>query len=136
MEGLTLELLAESSRHDSVRIDRDPPPWLHRIRDLLHDQFAEGLSLDAVAAEGGIHPAHLARVFRRHCGCTVGDYMRRLKVEDACRRLATSEASLVVIALDAGFADQSHFAKIFKRQTGMTPAEYRRTVHPRKSETS
>jgi AraC family transcriptional regulator len=59
-----------------------------------------------------------------------------LRIEDACRRLATSDAPLVAIALDAGFADQSHFAKTFKRQTGMTPAEYRRSVRPRKSETS
>jgi AraC family transcriptional regulator len=136
MEGLTLELLAESSRQDPIATDRDPPPWLHRVRGLLHDRFTEGLPLDVVAAEGGVHPTHLARNFRRHYGCTVGDYVRRLRVEDACRRLATSDAPLVAIALDAGFADQSHFAKTFKRQTGMTPAEYRRSVRPRKSETS
>jgi AraC family transcriptional regulator len=136
MEGLTLELLAESLRHDLLTTDRDPPPWLHRVRGLLHDRFTESLSLDVVAAEGGVHPAHLARTFRSHYGCTVGDYIRRMRVEAACRRLATSDAPLVVVALDAGFADQSHFAKVFKRQTGTTPTEYRRSVRPRKSETS
>jgi AraC family transcriptional regulator len=136
MEGLALELLAELSRHDPPATDRDPPPWLRRVSGLLHDRFAEGLSLDVVAAEAGVHPAHLARVFRRHYGCTVGDYVRRLRVEDSCRRLATSDAPMVMIALDAGFADQSHFAKAFRRQTGMTPAEYRRSLRPRKSETN
>jgi AraC family transcriptional regulator len=133
MEGLALELMAESSRLAPPALDRDPPPWLRRVRGLLHDRFAEGPSLGEVAAEAGIHPAHLARVFRRHCGCTVGEYVRRLRVEASCRRLAASDDPLVVIALDAGFADQSHFAKAFKRRTGMTPAEYRRAARPRKS---
>jgi hypothetical protein len=61
MEGLALELLAESSRRVSPTTDRAPPHWLHRVRGLLHDQFAEGLSLDVVAAEGAsIRPTSLA----------------------------------------------------------------------------
>ncbi len=46
---------------------------------------------------------HLARTFRRCHGCTVGDYVRRLRMEFACQRLADSEAFLAQIALEAGF---------------------------------
>ncbi len=136
LEGLALELLAESSRHGPIPLDRETPRWLLRVRDLLHSRFPDDLPLAAVAAEGGVHPAHLARAFRTHFGCTVGDYVRRLRVEDACLQLATSDAPLVAIALDSGFADQSHFAKTFRRQMGMTPGEYRRSVRPRKSGTT
>jgi AraC family transcriptional regulator len=126
MEGLLLELLAECSRRrGSDRVGK-PPPWLERVRGLLHDQFAENLTLEAIAAEAGVHPVHLARVFRQHCGRTLGDYVRQLRVEFAARQLITTQTPLAALALGAGFADQSHFCRTFKRHTGISPASFRR----------
>jgi len=79
----------------------------------------------------GIHPVHLAREFRRHYQCTIGEYVRRLKVEYACLQISVSEASLHQIALAAGFFDQSHFARTFKQIMGVTPGNYRRFYRSR-----
>jgi AraC family transcriptional regulator len=108
---------------------------LLRVRDRLHDAIAGGCCLEELAAEGGVHPAHLARSFRRHFRCTVGEYLRRLRVEEAGRRLANSDEPLVAVALAAGYADQAHFTKAFRRATGTTPAEYRRSSRARKAGT-
>jgi AraC family transcriptional regulator len=131
MEGLTLEILAETCRHRAPRQGRTPPRWLLRARELLHARFAEKLSLDEIAAAAGVHPMHFARVFRGHFGCTAGDYLRRLRVESACRQLASSNTPLSEVALSAGFADQSHFTKTFRRFMQMTPGEFRRNFRPR-----
>jgi AraC family transcriptional regulator len=53
----------------------------------------------------GVHPAHRGRAFRRHFGCTPGDYVRGLRAEVARRRLATSDGPLVVVALAVGYSD-------------------------------
>jgi AraC family transcriptional regulator len=125
IEGLGLELLAELARLAApLRL----PPWLARARDLLHDRFRENVGLAEIAAEVGVHPVHLATTFRHHFRRTIGDYQRQLRVEFACRQLATGRASLVEIALTAGFADQSHFARVFKRSLGLTPGAYRKQV--------
>jgi AraC family transcriptional regulator len=84
-----------------------------------------------IAAAAGIHPVHLARVFRRHCGYTLGDYVRKLRVDFAARQLLATDEPLAGIAFAAGFSDQSHFTKVFKRQTGMTPADFRSYGHSR-----
>jgi AraC-like DNA-binding protein len=131
VEGLVLELLAECSRSPGEVPHTHPPRWLDRVHELLHDRFSENLSLVEVAATAGISADHLARSFRRCHGCTVGEYVRRLRVEFACRRLAASELPLVEIALDAGFTDQSHFTKTFKRLMGVTPAAFR-NLHVRR----
>jgi AraC family transcriptional regulator len=131
MEGLALEILAEMSRHRIPCPERTPPRWLLRAQELLHARFHENLSLDEIASEAGVHPVHLARVFRRHFGCTPGDYLRKLRVESACRHLATSDLPLIEIALSAGFADQSHFTKTFRRLMRMTPGEFRRNFRAR-----
>jgi AraC family transcriptional regulator len=125
VEGLALEILVEGSRHARSPRTAAPPPWLRQVIDLLHDRFAERLSLEQIALGAGVHPLHLARVFRRHCRCTVGEYVRRLRLEFVCQQVAASDAPLVEIALAAGFSDQSHFCKSFRSLTGMTPSRFR-----------
>jgi AraC family transcriptional regulator len=126
IEGLVLEMIGEASRRFAGRAGAKLPPWLVQARDLLHAQFSESISLTDIAGAVGVHPVYLAAEFRRRFGSTVGEYVRRLRVEYACKEIAGSDASLAQIALMAGFSSQSHFAKTFKRLTGMTPLEYRK----------
>jgi AraC family transcriptional regulator len=125
MEGLVLEVLAECSRHSTRDSERMPPRWLRRVQELLQGRFAESLTHEVVAAAAGIHPVHLARAFRQHCGCTLGDYVRKLRLDFAANQLVTTDESLAGIAIAAGFSDQSHFTRTFKSQTGLTPAAFR-----------
>ncbi len=124
MEGLAIEMLAEVSRQGATS-ERTPPAWLRRAVELLHAQFSEKLQLVTIAQAVGVHPVHLAREFRKHYRCTVGEYVRRLRLENACAALSKSEMTLSAIAAAAGFADQSHFGRTFKRFAGMSPARYR-----------
>ena len=104
------------------------PPFIERAIALLHDRFSQRLELGEVARELGVHPTHLARAFRRHCGTTPGEFVRRLRIEFACRELSRPERSIAKIAQDAGFADQSHFTRTFKRLTGTTPGHFRSEI--------
>src|SRR5581483_6244762 len=126
MEGLTLESLVGACRQPEAAADRTPPAWLRRARDLLNDRCAENLGLEDVAREVGVHPAHLARTFRRHFHCTAGDYQREVRIGRARQLLAASDTPLVEIAFALGYADQSHFTAAFRRHTGATPGAFRR----------
>lgn len=124
VEGLMLELLGNASRwlfKPAVRV----PPWLKQTRDLLHGNFNDSLSLIAIAQVVGVHPTHLARAFKQHYRSTVGDYVRRLRLDWSSKQLVQSGDSIAEIAAAAGFYDQSHFIHTFKRFTGRTPAEFR-----------
>src|SRR6267143_216087 len=114
VEGLTLEIMAEMSRQLLKGPDRTAPCWLEQVRDILDQQFSESSSLVALAESVGVHPAHLAREFRRFYRCTVGEFICQRRIEFACHQISTSDASLSDIALATGFFDHSHFAKTFK----------------------
>jgi AraC family transcriptional regulator len=126
IQGLAMEMFAAVSRRHSRSIGRQPQRWLARSVELLRESFTAHLTLTQLASVAGVHPVHLAREFRRFHGCTIGDYIRRLRVERACRQLSSSDESLATIAAAAGFSDQSHFSRTFKRLMGMTPTQYRR----------
>ncbi len=127
IEGLTLELLAAAARSNYTKKNHyKTPDWLKNAKDFLHDNFSVNYTLDKIGAEVGMHPKYLATEFRRRYNLTIGEYTRRLRVEQACRELANSEASLVEIALSAGFCSQSHFTRTFKLLTGFTPSQYRK----------
>src|SRR5262245_14215165 len=125
IEGLVLEMIAAASRL-SIRDAADQVPgWLKQARELIHAGFTEKLSLAEIAQTVGVHPIYLASEFRRHYHSTVGDYVRQLRIESACRALSLTDKGLVEIALQVGFADHSHFCKVFRRLTGLTPSQYR-----------
>jgi AraC family transcriptional regulator len=128
VEGLILEMLALTARLRLVPepgAGRQSPRWLGEARTLLHDRYTERLRVTDIAGAVGVHPVHLARVFRLHYGTPVGAYMRGLRLTWAAGRLRDSDDGIAQIALQAGFFDQSHFTRTFKRQFGLTPLAYR-----------
>ena len=127
IEGLLLEVLARAARAREVRVGGAVPRWVAEARDLLHDP-GQVASLGELATEVGVHPLTLARGFRKAYGCSVGAYLRWLRIAQAARRLSETDSPLAEIALEAGFADQSHFSNAFRRETGQSPSAFRRSV--------
>ena len=105
--------------------------WLEKIKEILRENYEETLTLNELADFVGVHPTHLARVFRQFERCTIGDYLRQFRIETARQKIINSKESLVEIALNTGFADQTHFTRTFKNVTGMTPTEFRNIFKPR-----
>lgn len=133
IEGLALEMIAEASRRMVQETGRTPPRWLEQAGEILHEWLSDRPTVSTLAESVGVHPAHLAREFRRFYGCTMGEYVRRRRVEFACYQISASDAPFSEIALAAGFFDQSHFTRTFKTYTGMTPGQYRTASGSRKS---
>ncbi len=131
IEALVLELIVETSRARLESSDIAPQRWLTQAEELIRARFAERLSLNDVAKAVDVHPVHLARAFRQHFRCSVGEYVRRLRVQSAREAILTTEAPLTEIAMAMGFYDQGHFTKTFKRLTGLTPSALRAATRTR-----
>jgi AraC family transcriptional regulator len=125
IEGLTMELLAEVFRQRETGQKSRGCDWLDTVTEILHARLQESLTLSELASSVRVHPVHLARAFRKRYLCSVGDYLRRLRIEAACRALLNSATPIVEIALRSGFSDQSHLCRTLKQYTGMSPRHFR-----------
>ncbi len=83
-------------------------------------------SLARFAERSGWSPFHLHREFHRVTGETPKKYTRRLRLERAAAALAASDASILEIALAAGFASHEVFTRSFTQHFGRSPRAYRK----------
>jgi AraC family transcriptional regulator len=125
IEGLLLEMLAEATRGYGNKPHRKPPHWLEQAKEMIYAQFSESLTVSSIARTVGVHPVYLASEFRRAYHITIGEQIRKLRIDFACCKISTTAASLVEIALESGFSSQSHFSTSFRRVMGMTATQYR-----------
>ena len=125
MESMTWELLATTA--SPSRTTADPPNWVLYAYEAIMDRATEArLNVGDVAAEIGVHPVHLARVFRAAWGCSPGELLRWRRVDRAADMLRDSDISGAQIAAQVGFADQSHMTRAFRATYGIAPGNYRR----------
>lgn len=135
IEGALLLLAAELSRLPELG-ERRRPRWLSVVEDAIKASGAEPPPLTDLAALAGVHTSHLLRTFRRYHGASVANYARQRRIERAREAIAKGDQPLSVIALEAGFADQSHFTRVFRKAFGETPGNYARSLRGGKSSTS
>jgi AraC family transcriptional regulator len=130
-QEVAYELVCELLALCHAPLTAERPAWLARTLAALRDRYRETVRLAELARDAGVHPVHLAQVFRKARGCTVGEFVRRLRVEHACRELVSGCQTLSQIALAAGFADQSHLSRCFRRVMRRSPGQYRRLASRR-----
>ena len=123
IEALVLDLYCQLQRARRAR--GGIPLWLRQLQEKLEAEFDGRHSLEFLARSAGVHPCHLARTFRQHFACSIGEYVRRRRVMFACEKIAAGEP-LSHIAFAAGFANQPHFSRAFKAVTGLSPGQFRR----------
>jgi AraC-like DNA-binding protein len=115
--------------NDGFRAPSAPRGWeTRRIVEVLRsieDRPDESFDLGALAAMAGLGKHHFLRVFRRSVGMTPYQYVLRVRMGRAARRLATSKDPVLAVALDSGFGDLSTFNARFRATFGMTPSKYR-----------
>ena len=140
-----IEALATGLSHQVALHAGAKPPRVARLRgglsgaakrrtlELMEAQLDANLTVEALASEVGLSPAHFARAFKETMGLAPHRYLLTLRLEHARRLLDTPDAVLADVANRTGFADQAHFTRLFKRQFGVTPGVVLRSRRPPQS---
>ena len=107
-------------------------PWQERrVLDLLKNDLAHDITIEALAAECGLSPTHFMRTFKATFGKAPHQWRLSYRVEKARELLEATDVPIYAIALACGFADQSHFTRVFSKSVGTAPATWRRSIRAR-----
>jgi two-component system, response regulator YesN len=92
---------------------------------LLMIDYSKSITIQTVATECHVHPAHLSRQFKKETGLNITQYLHHLRIEEAKLMLQKDQTSIDWIAGAVGFEDAGYFSRVFKKQEGVTPTQYR-----------
>ncbi|MEI8386892.1 MAG: AraC family transcriptional regulator [Verrucomicrobiota bacterium] len=112
---------------DAIRDHKQFPNavLLGRAVAFMEENLGEPLDRDSVARAAGLSGSHFSHLIRERTGRTFTDLMAQYRVDRAKTMLRRTGKSIVQIAMECGFEDQSYFSRVFKRYTGTTPRSYR-----------
>jgi AraC-like DNA-binding protein len=94
-------------------------------REVIEKNFMTLRSLDQIAEECNIDSAYLCRLFKRFGNRSPYQYLMRMKMNLAAKRLQSTNSSVKEIAFDLGFSDPFHFSRVFKRIFGIPPSTFK-----------
>jgi len=99
---------------------------MHRVLEHIDLHLDERLELETLARVANFSPFHFHRLFTAWMGETIGDYLRRRRLEVGALRLVTQpRAPVLQVALSVGFGSAEAFARAFKARFGETPSAWR-----------
>jgi AraC family transcriptional regulator len=101
---------------------------MHRVLAHIDDHLDDAkLDLAELAAVAHFSAYHFHRLFAAFMAETLGDYLRRRRLEVAALRLLTQPQTTVLqIALLVGFGSGEAFARAFKQRFGLSPTAWRK----------
>jgi AraC family transcriptional regulator len=100
---------------------------MHRVLEYIDSHLDQPLELTTLAAVAHFSPFHFHRLFSAWMGETLGDYLRRRRLEIAAMRLAAQPGLPILnAALSVGFGSSEAFTRAFKARFGVAPTLWRR----------
>ena len=91
----------------------------------IMDNLHRDIYVDEVAQFVRLSRSRFCRLFKSEVGMPFTDYLKKHRMEEACRLLETSIEAVKAISYEVGYNDPAYFESEFKKAYGLTPSQYR-----------
>jgi len=122
---LILNEVKKSAEIEQERFTRKSST-ISKALEFIQKHSLSPISLKDVADAIHLSPAYLATTMKKSTGYSVGDWIARSRLTEACSRLRHTDERVDSIAIQVGWNDVTHFIRQFKRAYGTTPAIWRK----------
>ena len=126
------ELMTKKVEFDSLaalffpdeKSDSSYSSYTIKVIDSVKRRYAEKISLEDLAAEMGVSPSYLSRVFKKDTNGTFHHYLAQHRIRKSIPLLLSNKYMVYEIAEMAGFTEYKQYNTVFKKYTGYSPTEF------------
>ena len=111
---------------EPLRFQTESVSRLSELTTWIHTHLNNDLSVEALAGRACLCPRHFSRRFKTEIGASPADFVERLRLDEARRRLSNGDNSVENVGLSVGFKSADAFRRAFERRLGVSPSDYRR----------
>lgn len=98
---------------------------INTVIDYINSNYSKEISNKELATLAGYHEYHLNRLFLKHTGTSMHNYILNMRINEAKRLILNTELPLNIIAENVGFKSYTNFSSYFKKIFSMSPAAYK-----------
>ena len=132
LEALLINILREQSSFQPLPIFASKADFQKSLYtqmiEYLKENLYGSLTLEGLQRKFSYSNTFLCTKFKEQAGESIMQYYNRLKIEEACRLMQRTEASLSEISMQLGFNNPYYFSRVFKKVKGVAPSEYRKRL--------
>jgi len=105
---------------------------VYKVILYIEQNYNDNLTLEELSKVACFSKYHFHRVFKSITNETLGDYIRKVRLQKSTYKLSTSKQNITQIALDTGYETNASFSKAFKERFGITPKEFSKNLKSKK----
>lgn len=125
-QGVFRQLLQASCTLIRKKKDTGEEPLIAMFMKIIHNQYADDLSLDYLSAKLNLSSAYLSVYIKEKTGLNFSDHLLGIRMNKAKELLACTDLTVNEISQRVGYLNITSFNRTFKKAAGMTPGAYRR----------
>lgn len=95
-------------------------------QSFIEQHYASKIQIDDLAERAATSARNFVRRFKKATNNTPIEYIQRVRIENAKKKLESTTMNILQVMLDSGYNDDKTFRTLFKRYAGLTPLEYRK----------
>ncbi len=99
------------------------------VIDYIEEHYHDKIKLQTLCVISDLSEQHLCRLFKKYLDTRPMEYLEKLRINEAKKKLMSTNKAVQIIAEDVGYENAAYFSKIFKSHEGMTPTEFRMTFN-------
>lgn len=126
--GEVIGLVSISRDLDTPSVGDLKMAGLQRVVNWVHEHLDEEITAEVLAKIAGMKQAHLERRVKRVFKLSVGQFVRKARIDLAARLLRDTDEGIAEISLKCGYSEQSSLTRQFKAAVGCPPGEFRKRL--------
>ncbi len=100
---------------------------INRSLEYINENFSQKITVNDLAHIAYLSPSRFSRVFKQELNLTPAEYLIKVRIDIAKRRIMAGENNLTQIALECGFNSSSYFSQCFFKKCNISPSEFKKT---------